>query len=233
MGLLSKIGKAVNPVRATRKTVRLFAGDREELQHGGRIAGKYAPVAVSFIPGIGVAQAIQNRQGLKGVARGAASFVPYGNVALLAYDAKRLREKSKNKIGAYRMIRKQALRDAQTIEERLDSNVHPGSRTIGGLYDTITPPPDINLGPGGRGGLSTGVIDSQGTALEGPDLLSYLTRGESDNRVEAPSPHERGAGGDAAEGVDVQLAGGGAGLLPLILVGGLILAAWAAYRGQS
>ena len=222
MGLLRKIGKIANPVRATRKTVRILRGNREELQHAGRLTGRYAPIATSFIPGIGLAESIREGQGLKGLGRTVISIVPAGKLGLMAYDAKRLRDKTARAKGRFRVLRKQALIEGDTIQARLDGYAAPGYRSVGPLYDTIVPPPVINLGP----------TTPANTAQPGGDLMSFLMPGEPEGTVDKPSPDERGEGGDAREGVNVRLAGAG-GAVALFVVGGLVLAAWAAHRRAS
>lgn len=187
-----------------------------------------AGTATSFIPGIQVARGLQTRS-LKGAFRGIAGSVPGANVALLAYDAKRLRQKTKAASRKYRVIRKQALADGDAIQERLNSYAGPGSLPIGPLYDRIAPPPDINLGPSRS--LGAGELDGSTD-----DMMAYLSPGAfpagAPDTLEAPTPDARGQGGDAREGVRAQIAGPGKGIA-LFLVAGLILAALAAYKRAS
>jgi len=215
MGLLGnvtkRLKKAVNPV----KGVKLALGDVRNVGEAGK---QYIRAT---------AQELKRRPAV-GVARIALSFTGIGAAGLMAYDAKRLREKTADAKRKFRVIRKQALADGDTIQERLNSNAAPGARVIGGLYETIVPAPEIVVN------RDTGAPQGAWTAGEptiGEDLMSFLSPG-APGSVDAPTPDTRGAGGDAREGVKVQLGGMGKGIA-LLVVAGLVLAALAAKKGAS
>lgn len=186
-----------------------------------------AGTATSFIPGIGVAEAIHNRQGIKGVWRGVLSVVPGGKIGLLAYDAKRLRDRTRSATIRYRRIKKQALLDAGAVEGRI--KVLNGYTSTTPLVDSLIPPADINF----RDYRNVAGIHAQiESALPGPDTTSEPAPGHDDERLEAPDPSERGAGGDAAEGTRTSLAGVGKGMVAFLVIGGLVAALYAARRAN-
>lgn len=164
-----------------------------------------------------MAFAVANRQGVRGIGRGlAGTFVPGGNLGLMAYDAKRLRQRSRSKTRRFRSIKRQALMDAGAVEGRIA--VLQSHDPVNPLQESITEGGGFFLeNPGGS---------------NNPSLESDPFPEDGIPTMEAPAPEERGQGGDAAEGTTTRLAGTGKGIVALVLVGG-ILAALYAGRGTK
>lgn len=164
-----------------------------------------------------MAFAVANRQGVRGIGRGlAGTFVPGGSLGLLAYDAKRLRQKSRSQTRRFRSIKRQALTDAGAVEGRI--GVSRSHDPVSPLQESITLPGEFLLHA--SGGSDNRVLESDPFPEAGIPM------------TEAPAPEERGQGGDAAEGTTTRLAGTGKGIVALVLVGG-ILAALYAGRGTK
>jgi len=227
MGLLRKIARKI------KKPLQLATGLRQP-----RIVKRLTLKSTSILPGrlgkkihrvnqFGVAFGEQSlrdlrRPTLKGVVRMGISFVPVvgqaAAVGLMAYDAKRARQRSRSQTARFRMIRRQALMDAGAVAGRI--RILQGQDSVGPLYDSIIPPRMLLNGNG------------EGTALSGPDLESLPEPGQEDFTSAAPAPEQRGAGGDAAEGSRMALAGAGSGVAALVIIGGLAAALYAS-RGAK
>jgi len=152
---------------------------------------------------------------LKGVGRMAVSVIPVGAVALLAYDAKRMRDRRRSGIHRFRLIKRQALMDAGAVEGRI--RILRERTSISPLYDSIIPPGDIVNVPWAE----------PNTALPGPNVQSFPAPGQDTVIMPAPAPEDRGNGGDAAEGTRTVVAGAGKGIVALVVIAGLLAAVYA------
>ncbi len=210
MGLLGKVKRAVTHPPSPSRVVR---GATQVVTKTARSVGAYGQANIAEL----------QRRPLVGIARIAVSTTGVGALGLLAYDAKRLHDKAGRAKDRYRDITKQALRDAQTIQERLATYAKPHARSVGPLADVYRNSV-VRQNPADQGG--------GGVAQPAPDVESEPAPATDIETTTAPSPDERGAGGDAAEGTRTVFASLGGGLLPGLLIVGLLAASWASRRAQ-
>lgn len=216
MSFLSKVGHtlktAVNPAK-TAKRVAHYAGA------AAKTAEKQTVRVGAF--GLSTVKASLTdlrRRPVTGLARLAVSSTPIGAVGLLAYDAKRLRDKTARAKRMYRTIKKQAFIDAGEVAGRIE--ILKGHSMPTPIHEYLSPLPAIPA-----------AIPTQNVAQPGPDLPSQVAPGPGPITLAAPTPDQRGAGGDNAEGVRTVNAGAGQGI-GLIVVVGVALAVLAS-RGRA
>lgn len=227
MGLLGSIGHAIGQV--AKAPVKLAKKIDPIGVKGIQFGATYAKNSLSEL----------KRRPLIGAARIAVSFTGVGAVGLAAYDAKRLQDRTRSAKDKLRHIKRQALIDGDAIEKRLRPQTRPGVAAIGPVQDKLNNGLVVRPSPKRPGfvlnpvtGLMEPVLYAQGTALPGPDIESRPAPGRDTLPLSAPTPEQRGAGGDAAEGTKTTLAGVGGTAIPVLAVFGLLAASWAARRAS-
>lgn len=220
MGLLGRVKKAarkaVNPVHTVKRAVHYAA-------EGVRVGNKGIEVGAQYAKGT-IAE-LRRRPAI-GALRLAASATVVGAGALAAYDAKRLRDKTQSAKRKFRAIKKQALIDGDVIQRRLDGRPAPTPRpsSISPLHDGLGNWSSV------AAPQSPYLTIQSGTAQETAPVQSDVEPGPG-GVDSAPSPDERGAGGDAAEGTRTSLASVGGGLAGLFVLG-LLAASLTRRKGE-